>query len=93
MDWLTAYDAGTTRRDFGRARSAGFDSLRVFVRWSDIQPSSSTIDDQVLARLVDSADAASEAGVNLIITLFVGLWGTTNSSGRSTGHSRRRESL
>ena len=72
IDWLIAYDPGTTRRDFGRARSAGFDSLRVFVRWSDIQPSPSTIDDQVLARLVDCADAASEAGVSLIITLFVG---------------------
>lgn len=72
MDWLAAYDPGTTRRDFGQARAAGFDCLRVFVRWSDAQPAEATIDTTVLGSLVDVADAAAEVGVELIVTLFVG---------------------
>lgn len=72
MDWLAAYDPGATRRDFACARAAGLDCLRVFVRWSDVQPAEATIDRAVLGRLVDTADAASEVGADLIVTLFVG---------------------
>ena len=72
MDWLPAYDPRTTRRDFGRARAAGFDCLRIFVRWSDIQPTETTIDTAAVRSLVDAADAASEVGAELIVTLFVG---------------------
>lgn len=72
MDWLAAYDPGATRRDFARARAAGLDCLRVFVRWSDVQPAEATIDGAVLGRLVDAADAAAEVGAELIVTLFVG---------------------
>ena len=42
MDWLADYDPPVTRRDFLRARAAGFDSVRVFVRWADIQPDAAT---------------------------------------------------
>ena len=38
MAWLPDYDPAVTRRDFGRAASAGFDNVRVFVRWEDVQP-------------------------------------------------------
>lgn len=72
MDWLAAYDPEATRRDFARARAAGFDCLRVFVRWSDVQPAEAIIDSAVLNRLVDAADAAGSAGAELIVTLFVG---------------------
>ena len=72
MDWLAVYDPWATRRDFARARASGLDCLRIFVRWSDIQPSEATIDTAVLGCLVDAADAASEVGVELIVTLFVG---------------------
>jgi endo-1,4-beta-mannosidase len=72
MDWLAAYDPAATRRDFARARHAGLDSMRVFVRWADIQPAEDTIDATVLGRLVDAADAAAECGLSLIVTLFVG---------------------
>lgn len=86
MDWLVAYDPAATRRDFRRARSVGFDCLRVFVRWADLQPSEDTIDAQVLTRLVDAADAAAEAGVELIVTLFVGhMSGVNWSPGWATG--------
>lgn len=72
MDWLAAYDPLATRRDFARARAAGLDCVRVFVRWADVQPAEDRIDPAVLARLVDAADGAAEAGVDLIVTLFVG---------------------
>src|SRR5690349_6974370 len=72
MEWLAAYDPTVTRRDFHRARAAGLDSLRVFVRWADVQPAEAAIDAATLGHLVDAADAASEAGAALIVTLFVG---------------------
>ncbi len=72
MGWLQAYDPATTRRDFRRAAAAGFDNVRVFVRWEDAQPAPAKIDTAVLKRLVDIADAADDAGVGLIVTLFVG---------------------
>jgi len=72
MDWMRAYDPAVTRRDFRRATDAGFETLRVFLRWEDVQPAASAVDAVVLDRLVDAADAAVEAGVTLLVTLFVG---------------------
>ena len=72
MGWLQAYDPGVTRRDFLRATSVGFDTIRIFLRWEDAQPTASTIDAAVIGRLVDAADAAVEAGVTVLVTLFVG---------------------
>jgi len=72
MEWLRVYDPAITRRDFACARSAGFDTIRVFLRWEDAQPSASTVDPAVIARLVDAADAAVEVGVLLLVTLFTG---------------------
>ncbi len=72
MGWLQAYDPSVTRRDFDRIAGAGLDNVRVFLRWEDAQPTPSTIDAATLGRLVDVADAAAEAGVALIVTLFVG---------------------
>jgi endo-1,4-beta-mannosidase len=95
MDWLAAYDPQSTRRDFARAQAAGLDSLRVFVRWSDVQPTEETIDTTVLGRLVDAADAASEAGIELIVTLFVGHmsgvnWAPEWAAGGTDGDRRFR---
>jgi endo-1,4-beta-mannosidase len=72
MEWLSAYDPAITRRDFDRARAAGLDCLRIFVRWADVQPAEAVIDAVTLRHLVDAADAAAEAGAALIVTLFVG---------------------
>ena len=72
MTWLQAYDPAVTRRDFRQAAAAGFDDVRIFVRWEDAQPTSSRIDKAILQRLVDIADAAVETGLTLIVTLFVG---------------------
>ena len=104
MAWMSDYDPAVTRRDFLRAASAGFDSIRIFVRWEDVQPTASTIDTATLGRLVDAADAALDAGVALIVTLFVGhmsgvnwipTWATGGAGGDRrfrdrSPHSRRR---
>lgn len=72
MRWLPSYDRGVVRRDLGRMAAAGMDTVRVFARWEDVQPSESAIDPSAVASLVDAADAAGEAGVQLIVTLFTG---------------------
>ena len=95
MDWLAAYDPVATRRDFARARAAGLDSLRLFVRWADIQPAQDTIDATVLGRLVDAADAAAECGLSIIVTLFVGHMSGVNwlpgwATGGADGDARFR---
>ncbi|MGH9041519.1 MAG: hypothetical protein ACRDZ3_14950 [Acidimicrobiia bacterium] len=54
MDWLLDYDPVATRRDLRRARAAGLDSVRVFVRWADIQPDERRIDPGVLGHVVDA---------------------------------------
>lgn len=72
MAWLKPYDPALTRRHFRRAAGAGFDSVRVFLPWEDAQPAAGTVDRTALGHLADVADAAAEAGVELIVTLFTG---------------------
>ena len=72
MAWLASYDPAVTRRDFHQVAEAGLDDVRVFLRWEDVQPDPDAIDAAALGHLVDIADAAVEAGVTLIVTLFVG---------------------
>lgn len=95
MDWLAAYDPQVTRRDFARARAAGLDCLRIFLRWADVQPAEATIDAATLGHLVDAADAASESGATLIVTLFVGHmsgvnWAPEWATGGTDGDRRFR---
>lgn len=72
MAWLAEYDPAAVRRDFAQIAGAGFDTVRIFVRWEDAQPSPGRLAPRVLGHLVDAADAATEAGLALIVTLFVG---------------------
>jgi endo-1,4-beta-mannosidase len=95
MGWLATYDPRRTRVDFQRIAAAGFDSIRVFVRWEDAQPAEQRVDAAALRRLVDAADAAADAGVALIVTLFTGHmsgvnWIPTWALGGSGGDPRFR---
>jgi len=72
MGWLRPYDPERTRSHFRRAAEAGFDSVRVFLPWEDAQPTPDVVDPAVLRHLEDTAEAAAEAEVTLIVTLFVG---------------------
>ena len=72
MRWLTHYDGAAVRRDLGRIAVSGMDTVRIFLRWDDLQPTATAIDGRALAAVVDTADAAHDAGVELVVTLFTG---------------------
>jgi endo-1,4-beta-mannosidase len=78
MRWLPSYDGAVVRRDFARIAAAGMDTIRIFVRWEDVQPTPSTIDRRALRALIDTADAASAAGTDLVVTLFTGHMSSVN---------------
>jgi endo-1,4-beta-mannosidase len=72
MGWLQQYDGAVVRRDLGRIAAAGMDTVRIFLRWEDVQPEAARLDPVALAAVVDTADAAAQSGVGLIVTLFTG---------------------
>src|SRR2546421_5197798 len=95
MDWLACYDPAVVRRDFSRIAAAGMDTVRIFLRWEDIQPGPTNIDTTALAAVVDTADAATGAGVELIVTLFTGHMSGVNwipawATGGNEGDARFR---
>jgi endo-1,4-beta-mannosidase len=48
------------------------DTVRIFLRWDDVQPTPTTVDGGALTKLVDVADAAVSSSVELVVTLFTG---------------------
>ena len=95
MAWLARYDPVVVRRDFTRIASTGMDTVRVFLRWEDLQPEPTAVDAGALAAVADTADAASETGVELIVTLFTGHmsganWIPTWATGGHDGDDRFR---
>lgn len=78
MAWLARYDPGVVRRDFARIASIGMDTVRVFLRWEDLQPAPTAVDAAAVAAVTDVAEAAADAALNLIVTLFTGHMGGAN---------------
>ena len=72
MRWLELYDGGVVREDFARIAAAGMDTVRIFLRWEDLQPTPAAVSGEALVHVVDAADAAADAGVELVVTLFTG---------------------
>jgi endo-1,4-beta-mannosidase len=72
MGWLRRYDKSSLREDFGRIAATGMDTVRIFLRWEDMQPTPAAIDAVALAAVIDTADAAADASLELIVTLFTG---------------------
>jgi endo-1,4-beta-mannosidase len=69
--------------------------VRVFLTWEDFQPSSGTVDREMLGRLVAVADLAAELGLALMPTLFTGHMSGVNwipgwALGGSAGDDRFR---
>lgn len=95
MRWLERYDGDVVRRDLHRIAATGMETVRIFLRWDDLQPTASAIDRGALASIVDTADAAQEEGVELIVTLFTGHmsgvnWIPTWATGGTDGDRRFR---
>lgn len=95
FDWLVRYDPGAVRRDLTRIAETGMDTVRIFVRWEDLQPAAMTIEPTGLAAILDVADAAEDADLQLIVTLFTGHmsgvnWIPTWATGGDDGDHRFR---
>jgi len=72
MRWWQLFDEEEVKRDFARLRTAGFDSVRIFLLWEDFQPAPDHVSEQALTRLVRVADAAHDNDLRLMPTLFTG---------------------
>lgn len=72
MSWWRHFDAAELERDFARIGAAGLDCVRIFLLWEDFQPAPDRVRELALGRLVSVADAARDAGLALIPTLFTG---------------------
>jgi endo-1,4-beta-mannosidase len=66
------FDGGEIEDDFRRCAGAGCDTVRIFLRWEDFQPTPASVSASALQQLRDVADRAARAGVGLIPTLFTG---------------------
>jgi endo-1,4-beta-mannosidase len=72
MYWWQRFEAVEVKRDFAEIRSAGFDSVRVFLLWEDFQPHPLRISSQAIGRLVSVADIAFSQSLALVPTFFTG---------------------
>jgi hypothetical protein len=66
------FDPGEIREDFLRIAGLGIDTVRFCVRWDDFQPQPDAVDPVMVDRLAAVLDAAAEAGLRTIPTLFCG---------------------
>ena len=72
MRWWQLFDVEEVERDFARLRTAGLDSVRIFLLWEDFQPAPDQISEQALKHLVHVADVARDNDLSLMPTLFTG---------------------
>ena len=90
MAWWSRFDPGEVTRDFQRVAASGMDSVRLFLLWEAFQPSPDGVDREMLSRLVEVADIAEGAGLEIVPTLFTGhMSGVNWIPGWALGGSRR----
>jgi len=71
------FDAGKLRDDVAHMAALGFDAMRFFVPWNELQPGPDTLDDGALDRIAQAVDIAAAAGLRSLPTL-AGALGTRN---------------
>jgi endo-1,4-beta-mannosidase len=64
-------DIGEVREEMAQIASIGFEVVRIFALMQDFLPRSLTVDEKMIARLVDVVEAAKEAGLKVVPTLIV----------------------
>jgi len=72
MYWWRFFDPAEVSRDFARVRTAGFDSVRIFLLWEDFQPDPQRISRQCLRDLKTVVTIAADEALDLIVTFFTG---------------------
>lgn len=65
------FDIGEVRDDMAQIAAIGFDVVRVFALTQDFLPGPRTVDAENVARLVEVARAAKDAGLRIVPTLIV----------------------
>ncbi|NNL46776.1 MAG: cellulase family glycosylhydrolase [Acidimicrobiia bacterium] len=95
MRWWSAFEPEEVARDFERIADAGMDSVRFFLTWEAFQPAPASVDQTMLGRLVQVADIAEAAGLDIMPTLFTGHMSGVNlippwATGGSDGDDRFR---
>ncbi|MDX2525297.1 cellulase family glycosylhydrolase [Streptomyces europaeiscabiei] len=68
-DWRPA----DLRDDFRRISDAGFNTVRFFLYWRDVQPGPGEISSTVIGRLREAVSTADEAGLACVVSLFT-IW-------------------
>jgi endo-1,4-beta-mannosidase len=69
--WLD-YDGAAVRRDLADLAGLGLDHIRVFPIWPWIQPNRALIRERAIEDLLDTIDAAAEAGLTVAVDLIQG---------------------
>jgi endo-1,4-beta-mannosidase len=72
MYWWQRFDVKEFSGDATRIRTAGLDSIRIFLLWEDFQPTPNQISKTALENLNKVANIAGSEGLSLIVTLFTG---------------------
>lgn len=72
MGWWGAFDPGQLSSDLVRMKSAGFDSVRIFLTWENFQPTATRIDSNSVKNLIATLERAANVGLVVMPTLFTG---------------------
>jgi hypothetical protein len=83
------FDAGEIREDFSRIAELGFDAVRFFVRWDDLQPDPATVDVSTLERIERVLALASDAGLRALPSIC----GATNGAAMMPAWARPHTNL
>lgn len=70
--WLGEFDASAVDGDFSLLAEYRFDVVRVFLLWEEFQPEPSAVSTRTLSHLVEIAEMAGEAELQLLPTFFTG---------------------
>lgn len=72
IDWWSSFSRDVVRADFAQIRDIGFDKVRIFLRWEDIQPTPHEVDPRFMRSLEAVCDVAAENNLELLVTFFTG---------------------
>lgn len=72
MYWWRRFDSSTVRRDFSLMAGYRTDVVRIFLLWEDFQPEIGRVSVKALTHLVEVADTADDAEIQILPSFFTG---------------------
>lgn len=70
LRWWESFDRSEVQEEFAHITALGFQSVRFALRWEDFQPTSGKVNTYAFRALERALDAASDAQLQVVITLF-----------------------